>query len=79
MTKAMMAGAAFAGLFAGIAPATRASNLLPGPKSNLRAQDQDSNQKPDVNAFRGACPVFDDQTLVVLQQTADSKASQTSP
>lgn len=76
--KALMAGAAFAGLLAGIAPATRASNLLPGPKSNLRAQDQDSNQKPDVNAFRGACPVFDDQTLVALQQTADSKASQTS-
>ena len=25
-----------------------------------------------VNAFRGASPVFDDQTLVVLQQTADS-------
>src|SRR5271163_3345055 len=45
--KALMAGAAFAGLLAGIAPATRASNLLPGPKSNLRAQDQDSNQKPD--------------------------------
>jgi hypothetical protein len=76
--KALMAGAAFVGLLAGIAPGYATLQSSPGPKSNLRAQDQNNNQKPDKNAFRGACPVFDDQILVVLQQRADSKASHTS-
>ena len=45
--KALMAGAAFAGLLAGTAPAMQASNLLPGLKSSLSAQDQDSSPKAD--------------------------------
>jgi len=43
-TKAMLAGAAFAGLFAGTAATVKASTLLPSLTS-LSAQDQ--NQKSD--------------------------------
>lgn len=42
-TKAMLAGAAFAGLFAGTA-AVHAANLLPALKTSFSAQDQ---SKPD--------------------------------
>jgi hypothetical protein len=44
-TKAMLAGAAFAGLFAGAGATVKASTLLPSLKSSLNAQDQD--QKSD--------------------------------
>src|SRR5260370_10910113 len=44
-TKAMLAGAAFAGLFAGAGAAVKASTLLPSLKSALNAHDHD--QKSD--------------------------------
>ena len=44
-TKAMLAGAAFAGLFAGTGAAVKASTLLPSPKTSFNAQDPD--QKSD--------------------------------
>jgi len=44
-TKAMLAGAAFAGLFAGTGAAVKASTLPPSPKASLNAQDPD--QKSD--------------------------------
>jgi hypothetical protein len=44
-TKALLAGAAFAGLFAGTSAAVKASNLLPSLKTSFSAQDQD--QKSD--------------------------------
>ena len=44
-TKAMLAGAAFAGLFAGTGAAVKASTLLPSPKASFNAQDPD--QKSD--------------------------------
>jgi hypothetical protein len=40
-TKAMLAGAALAGLFAGTGTAVRASNLLPSLKNTLSAAGQD--------------------------------------
>src|SRR5258706_14212477 len=45
-TKAMLAGAAFAGLFAGTSTAVQASTLLPSLKTSWGAQDpnQDQNQ-----------------------------------
>lgn len=39
-TKAIMAGAAFAGLLAGTGASARASNLLPSLKTSFSAQDQ---------------------------------------
>jgi hypothetical protein len=47
--KALMAGAAFAGLLAGSGAAIQASNLLPGLKSSFSAQDQSQDQKADKN------------------------------
>jgi hypothetical protein len=44
-TKAMLAGAALAGLFAGTSVAVKASTLLPSLKTSFSAQDQD--QKSD--------------------------------
>src|SRR5258708_16242696 len=45
-TKAMLAGAAFAGLFAGAGATVKASTLLPSLKTSRSAQDpnQDQNQ-----------------------------------
>lgn len=44
--KAIMAGAAFAGLLAGTSAGARASNLLPSLKTSFSAQDQgQSDQK----------------------------------
>ena len=45
-TKAILAGAAFAGLFAGTAASVSASNLNPSAKS-FSAQDQGSDTKAD--------------------------------
>ena len=47
-TRALLAGAAFAGLFAGTSAAVRASTLLPSLKTSFSAQDQD--QKSDQQA-----------------------------
>jgi hypothetical protein len=46
-TKAMLAGAAFAGLFAGTGAAVKASTLLPSLKTSFSAQDQGQDQKSD--------------------------------
>src|SRR5882757_5858820 len=46
-TKALLAGAAFAGLFAGTAPATKASTLLPSLKTSFSALGQDQDKKDD--------------------------------
>src|SRR5712692_6578022 len=48
-TKALLAGAAFAGLFAGTASAIKASTLLPSLKTSFSAQDQsqDKDKKDD--------------------------------
>src|SRR5215469_4368686 len=43
--KALMAGAALAGLLAGSGATIQASNLLPGLKSAFHAQDQSQDQK----------------------------------
>ena len=43
-TKAMLAGAAFAGLFAGTGAAVKASTLLPSVKTSFSAQDQGQGQ-----------------------------------
>src|SRR5580700_10300815 len=43
-TKALLAGAAFAGLFAGTGAAIKASTLLPSLKTSFSAPDQDQNQ-----------------------------------
>ena len=43
-TKALLAGAAFAGLLGGTAPAIKASTLLPSLKTSFSASDQDQNQ-----------------------------------
>ena len=43
--KAMMAGAALAGLLAGTTATIQASNLLPGLRSSFSAQDQSQDQK----------------------------------
>jgi hypothetical protein len=42
-TKALLAGAAFAGLFAGTASAVKASTLLPSLKTSFSAADQDQS------------------------------------
>ena len=47
-TRALLAGAAVAGLFAGTGAAVKASSLLPSLKTSLSAQDQD--QKSDQQA-----------------------------
>ncbi len=44
-TKALLAGAAFTGLFAGTASAIKASTLLPSLKTSFSASSQD--QAPD--------------------------------
>jgi hypothetical protein len=46
-TKALLAGAAFAGLFAGTVPAVKASTLLPSLKTSFGAQDQNQDKKDD--------------------------------
>jgi hypothetical protein len=43
-TKAVLAGAAFAGLFAGTGAAIKASTPLPSLKTSFSAQDQDQGQ-----------------------------------
>ncbi len=43
-TKALLAGAAFAGLFAGTASTIKASTLLPSLKTSFSASDQDQSQ-----------------------------------
>ena len=45
--KAMMAGAALAGLLAGTTQTIQASSLLPGLRSSFSAQDQSQDQKAD--------------------------------
>lgn len=45
--KVLMASAALAGLLAGTGATVNASNLLPGLKSSLSAQDKDKDQKAD--------------------------------
>ena len=51
-TKALLAGAAFAGLLGGTAPAIKASNLLPSLKTSFSAlgqtQDQDKKDNKKV-------------------------------
>jgi hypothetical protein len=51
-TKAIMAGAAFAGLLAGTSATVRASSLLPSLKTSFSAQDQSQSgdKKADSNA-----------------------------
>ena len=48
-TKALLAGAAFAGLLGGTAPAIKASTLLPSLKTSFSAlgQSQDQDKKDD--------------------------------
>ena len=46
-TKALLAGAAFAGLLGGTAPAINASTLLPSLKTSFNAQDQSQDKKDD--------------------------------
>jgi hypothetical protein len=43
-TKAILAGAAFTGLFAGTSSAVKASTLLPSLNSSFSAQDQSQDQ-----------------------------------
>jgi len=55
-TKAMLAGVAFAGLFAGTGAAVKASTLLPSPKTSFNAQDQDQKsdkQEKEKHACKG--------------------------
>src|SRR5260370_37420589 len=47
-TKALPAGAAFAGLVAGTGAAVKASTLLPSLKSSLSAQDTDASQAKEA-------------------------------
>jgi hypothetical protein len=47
--KALMAGAALAGLMAGSGATIQASTLLPGLNSVFHAQDQSQDQKADKN------------------------------
>jgi hypothetical protein len=51
-TKAMLAGAAFAGLFAGTGAAVKASTLLPSLKTSFSPQEQsqDQDKKDDKQA-----------------------------
>jgi hypothetical protein len=46
-TRALLAGAAFAGLVAGTGAAVRASTLLPSLKTSFSAQDPGQDQKDD--------------------------------
>jgi hypothetical protein len=46
-TKAMLAGAALAGLFAGTGAVVKASSLLPSLKSSFSAQEQGQDKKDD--------------------------------
>ncbi len=46
-TKAMLAGAAFAGLIAGSGAAVKASTLLPALKASFSAQEQSQDQGKD--------------------------------
>jgi len=46
-TKAMLAGAAFAGLIAGSGAAVKASTLLPSLKTSISAQEQSQDQGKD--------------------------------
>jgi len=46
-TKALLAGAAFAGMFAGTASAIKATTLLPSLKTSFNAQDQNQDKKDD--------------------------------
>jgi hypothetical protein len=46
-TKALLAGAAFAGLLGGTAPVINASTLLPSLKTSFNAQDQNQDKKGD--------------------------------
>ena len=55
-TKAVLAGAAFAGLLAGTGPAVRALTLLPSLKTSLGPQDQDQKsdkQEKEKHACKG--------------------------
>jgi hypothetical protein len=45
--RAVLAGAAFAGLVAGSGAAVKASTLLPSPKTSFNAQDQSQDQGKD--------------------------------
>jgi hypothetical protein len=47
--KALMAGAALAGLLAGSGTTIHASNLLPGLKSSFNAQEQSGDQNDNKN------------------------------
>jgi hypothetical protein len=49
-TKALLAGAAFAGLFAGTGAASKASTLLPSLKNSFDAQEQGKDKKDDKQA-----------------------------
>ena len=51
-TKALLAGAAFAGLLGGTAPAINASTLLPSLKTSFNAQDQSQDKKVKENSTR---------------------------
>jgi len=46
-TKALLAGAAFAGMFAGTASTIKASTLLPSLKTSFNAHDQNQDKKDD--------------------------------
>jgi len=46
-TKAILAGAALAGLFTGTGVAVKASTLFPSLKTSLSAQDQGQDKKDD--------------------------------
>lgn len=55
-TKAILAGAAFAGLFAGTSARVSASNLLPSLKSSFSTQDQsqgDDQKVKEKHACKG--------------------------
>ena len=55
-TKAFLAGAAFAGLFAGTGAAIKASTLLPSLKTSFSASDQDQkSEKAKDKKDRHAC------------------------
>jgi hypothetical protein len=51
--KALMAGAALAGLLAGTTTTIQASNLLPGLHSSFAAQDQSQDQVKEKHACKG--------------------------
>ena len=47
-TKAMLTGAALAGLLAGTGASVKASTLLPSPKASFSVQDQDQKSDKEV-------------------------------